>query len=75
MLARPTSRNTTSIATAIPSMPSLSAVTVGAVSRRFSTDTAVTPLEDGRYAARIDPGWWIERGPNGGYVAASSCGP
>ncbi len=40
------------------------------MSRRFSTDTAVTPLGDGRYAARIDPGWWIERGPNGGYVAA-----
>ena len=25
---------------------------------------------DGVYDARIDPGWWIERGPNGGYVAA-----
>ena len=37
---------------------------------RFATDTAVTPLGSGRYAARIDPGWWIERGPNGGYVAA-----
>ncbi len=28
------------------------------------------PAGIGRYAARIDPGWWIERGPNGGYVAA-----
>ena len=37
---------------------------------RFAIDTAVTPEGDGRYAARIDPGWWIERGPNGGYVAA-----
>jgi acyl-CoA thioesterase len=24
----------------------------------------------GRYAATIDRGWWIERGPNGGYLAA-----
>jgi len=37
---------------------------------RFATDTAVVPLGSGRYEARIDPGWWIERGPNGGYVAA-----
>jgi acyl-CoA thioesterase len=37
---------------------------------RFATDTAVTPAGPGRYDARIDPGWWIERGPNGGYVAA-----
>jgi acyl-CoA thioesterase len=37
---------------------------------RFATDTAATPLGSGRYAARVDPGWWIERGPNGGYVAA-----
>jgi acyl-CoA thioesterase len=37
---------------------------------RFDTDTMVTPLGDGRYAGRMDRGWWIERGPNGGYVAA-----
>ena len=37
---------------------------------RFDTDTAVTPLGDGVYDARIDAGWWIERGPNGGYIAA-----
>ncbi|MGZ4784895.1 MAG: acyl-CoA thioesterase domain-containing protein, partial [Acidimicrobiales bacterium] len=37
---------------------------------RFATDTAATPLGAGRYTARVDPGWWIERGPNGGYVAA-----
>jgi acyl-CoA thioesterase len=37
---------------------------------RFVTDTAVTPMGSGLYAARIDTGWWIERGPNGGYVAA-----
>ncbi|MFT3854413.1 MAG: thioesterase family protein [Ilumatobacteraceae bacterium] len=37
---------------------------------RFDTDTAVAALGDGAYDARIDHGWWIERGPNGGYVAA-----
>jgi len=37
---------------------------------RFATDTAVSPLGLGRYAATIDRGWWIERGPNGGYLAA-----
>ncbi len=37
---------------------------------RFATDTAVTPLGDHRYAAAIDPGWWVIRGPNGGYLAA-----
>jgi acyl-CoA thioesterase len=37
---------------------------------RFDTDTAVTPLGGGTYAARLDRGWWIARGPNGGYIAA-----
>lgn len=37
---------------------------------RFSTDTVVEPLGSGAYRARIDPGWWIVNGPNGGYVAA-----
>jgi len=37
---------------------------------RFAIDTAVTTLGSGRYAAEIDRGWWIERGPNGGYLAA-----
>ena len=37
---------------------------------RFDTDTAVVPIGDGAYDARIDAGWWIERGPNGGYIAA-----
>jgi acyl-CoA thioesterase len=44
--------------------------TVRHMPSRFDTDTAVTPDGDGRYQAVIDPGWWIERGPNGGYVAA-----
>jgi len=37
---------------------------------RFATDTAVVSAGAGRYAAAIDRGWWIERGPNGGYLAA-----
>jgi acyl-CoA thioesterase len=40
------------------------------MSTRFDLDTAVVPDADGSYAARIDGGWWIQRGPNGGYVAA-----
>jgi acyl-CoA thioesterase len=37
---------------------------------RFDVDTAVVPAGDGRFEARMDRGWWVERGPNGGYVAA-----
>ena len=37
---------------------------------RFAHDTALRPLGDGSFEARIDRGWWIVRGPNGGYVAA-----
>jgi len=37
---------------------------------RFDTDTAVTPLGEGRYRARLDAGWWVEAGPNGGYLGA-----
>ena len=37
---------------------------------KFDRDTMVRSAGDGRYEGRIDPGWWIERGPNGGYVAA-----
>src|SRR5215831_13807253 len=43
---------------------------VPAVASRFDQDTTVTVLADGTISARMDPGWWIERGPNGGYVAA-----
>lgn len=42
-------------------------------STRFDRDTAVTPVGapgQGRFRARIDPGWWVVRGPNGGYVGA-----
>ena len=37
---------------------------------RFDRDTAVEPAGGGLYRARIDPGWFVVRGPNGGYVAA-----
>jgi acyl-CoA thioesterase len=37
---------------------------------KFDRDTAVRLVGDGVYEGRIDPDWWIERGPNGGYVAA-----
>jgi acyl-CoA thioesterase len=37
---------------------------------RFQKDTAVRALGAGRYAAHIDRGWFVVRGPNGGYVAA-----
>jgi acyl-CoA thioesterase len=36
---------------------------------RFATDTAVTRLGDGRYAATVSDGWLIQN-PNGGYLAA-----
>jgi acyl-CoA thioesterase len=37
---------------------------------RFDLDTAVTPIAEGVFETRIDRGWWIVRGPNGGYIAA-----
>ena len=37
---------------------------------RFDRDTAVARRGTGAYDARIDAGWWIQRGPNGGYLAA-----
>jgi len=37
---------------------------------RFDSDTAVEALGEGRYRARIDEGWWVVAGPNGGYVGA-----
>lgn len=36
----------------------------------FDGETAVAPRGDGRYEARLDPSWWVMRGPNGGYLAA-----
>jgi len=40
------------------------------VTTRFDRDTAVRSLGQGRYEARIDRGWYVVRGPNGGYIAA-----
>ena len=40
------------------------------VDTRFDRDTAALARGNGVYETRIDHGWWIERGPNGGYVAA-----
>lgn len=37
---------------------------------RFERDTAVEPLADGRFAGHCDDGWFVPRGPNGGYLAA-----
>jgi acyl-CoA thioesterase len=37
---------------------------------KFDRDTAVRLVGEGLYEGRIDPDWWIERGPNGGYIAA-----
>jgi acyl-CoA thioesterase len=36
----------------------------------FDLDTAVQDLGDGRFGAAMSERWWVERGPNGGYVAA-----
>ncbi len=37
---------------------------------RFERDTAITRRDDDVFAATLDPGWWVLRGPNGGYLAA-----
>src|SRR5215218_5762204 len=36
----------------------------------FDRETAVRSLGDGRFESRLDPAWWVHRGPNGGYLAA-----
>ncbi len=37
---------------------------------RFDRDTAVHAEGGGSFGVRVDEGWWVARGPNGGYVAA-----
>jgi len=37
----------------------------------FDADTAVAPLGEGRFAAAMSERWWVGKGPNGGYVAAT----
>jgi acyl-CoA thioesterase len=36
----------------------------------FDLDTAVQDLGEGRFGAEMSERWWVDRGPNGGYVAA-----
>jgi acyl-CoA thioesterase len=36
----------------------------------FDLDTDVEDLGNGRFGAEMSERWWVERGPNGGYVAA-----
>jgi acyl-CoA thioesterase len=36
----------------------------------FDADTGVEELGEGRFATSISERWWVEKGPNGGYVAA-----
>jgi acyl-CoA thioesterase len=36
----------------------------------FDLDTEVKDLGDGRFGAEMSERWWVEQGPNGGYVAA-----
>jgi acyl-CoA thioesterase len=37
---------------------------------RFSRDTHLEKIDQGLFRVQIDTGWWVIRGPNGGYVAA-----
>jgi acyl-CoA thioesterase len=37
---------------------------------RFDRDTALVATKPHSYDGSIDHGWWVEKGPNGGYVAA-----
>jgi acyl-CoA thioesterase len=37
---------------------------------KFDRDTSVRLVGEGLYEGRVDHDWWIERGPNGGYIAA-----
>lgn len=40
------------------------------MSTRFDTDTSVRQTAPGCFEARVDTGWWVVAGPNGGYIAA-----
>jgi acyl-CoA thioesterase len=37
---------------------------------KFDNDTAVRRTDDGLYEGHAGAAWWIERGPNGGYLAS-----
>ena len=47
-----------------------SRVSSAGVQRAFDAATAVQPIGDGRYRARIDEGWDIGGNANGGYLLA-----
>jgi len=36
---------------------------------RFDRDTSATRIADNTYAVSVNDGWWVDRGPNGGYLA------
>jgi acyl-CoA thioesterase len=40
------------------------------MSTRFERDTSIAPRGDGAYAAAVHRDWWVQRGPNGGYLGA-----
>lgn len=40
------------------------------MSSKFVTETSVVQVEQGLYQGRVSRDWWVQRGPNGGYVAA-----
>jgi acyl-CoA thioesterase len=40
------------------------------VPTRFERDTAITRVDASTFAAQVDAGWLVYRGPNGGYVGA-----
>jgi acyl-CoA thioesterase len=47
-----------------------SLATSSAMPTRFDADTDLVAVADDRYAGGVEPAWWIERGPNGGYITA-----
>lgn len=36
----------------------------------FDIETRALPIGDGKYLANLSPRWWVQQGPNGGYIAA-----
>jgi acyl-CoA thioesterase len=40
------------------------------MSSHFDRDTALTQLDEGRFAGRVSRDFWVQSGPNGGYLAA-----
>lgn len=40
------------------------------MTHRFDKDTEVKQVEDHRFIGTLNEGWWIVKGPNGGYLSA-----